>query len=257
MMALAPEYQQLYLTNSMTTTEVAVTAFTANAMTNVSRAGRYRVRSPSLAPSITESFEPRNPPPEYRHFISQSFLRSSSLYNYESYIQETDAEYAVDADESEEEGQPGELGLSMSTRIFDDTGQRRDGTIVAQPEDEQRSFYPIRGRRKPSTASSDIDIEVAPGSSLSSVDKSHADPASPVFGSNVKRSLQIDMKNLVGDSVANVCLFPPTVRGFSLMGPQMSISPGSRDVVLAAYAYPSLQPNALQNLHQASGNVHY
>jgi hypothetical protein len=122
-------------------------------------------------------------------------------------------EYAVDADESEEEDQPGELGLSVSTRIFDDTGQSHNSMVVVQPEDGQRPFYPIRGRRRPSTASSDIDIEVAPGSSLSSIDKSHADPASPVFGSNVKRSLQIDMKNLVGDSVANVCLFFPTVRG--------------------------------------------
>ncbi|KAJ3559944.1 hypothetical protein NM688_g25 [Phlebia brevispora] len=42
-------------------------------------------------------------------------------------------------------------------------------------------------------------------------------PSSPEDGSNFRRSLQIDMKGLVGDAVGN-----------------MSISPGSRDVVLAA-----------------------
>ncbi|GBE79383.1 hypothetical protein SCP_0205810 [Sparassis crispa] len=43
------------------------------------------------------------------------------------------------------------------------------------------------------------------------------EPSSPEDGSNFRRSLQIDMKGLVGDAVGN-----------------MSISPGSRDVVLAA-----------------------
>ncbi|GJE87140.1 WD40 repeat-like protein [Phanerochaete sordida] len=42
-------------------------------------------------------------------------------------------------------------------------------------------------------------------------------PSSPEDGGNFRRSLQIDMKGLVGDAVGN-----------------MSISPGSRDVVLAA-----------------------
>ncbi|KAJ3562434.1 hypothetical protein NP233_g9576 [Leucocoprinus birnbaumii] len=43
------------------------------------------------------------------------------------------------------------------------------------------------------------------------------EPASPEDGSNLRRSLQIDMKGLVGDAVGN-----------------MSISPSSRDIVLAA-----------------------
>ncbi|KAH9947305.1 hypothetical protein B0H21DRAFT_739747 [Amylocystis lapponica] len=43
------------------------------------------------------------------------------------------------------------------------------------------------------------------------------EPSSPEDGSNFRRSLQIDMKGLVGDAVGN-----------------MSISPGSRDIVLAA-----------------------
>jgi len=40
-------------------------------------------------------------------------------------------------------------------------------------------------------------VDIAPGSSTSSAAK-----MSPGFGSNLKRSLQIDMKDLVGDSVA-------------------------------------------------------
>ncbi|KAF8332210.1 hypothetical protein F5887DRAFT_1080962 [Amanita rubescens] len=55
----------------------------------------------------------------------------------------------------------------------------------------------IRGRRQPSITSSDPDVYIAPGSSTSSAAK-----ISPGFGSNLKRSLQIDMKDLVDDSVA-------------------------------------------------------
>ncbi|XP_006457486.1 hypothetical protein AGABI2DRAFT_189013 [Agaricus bisporus var. bisporus H97] len=52
---------------------------------------------------------------------------------------------------------------------------------------------------------------------MSATAKHAGEPASPEDGSNLRRSLQIDMKGLVGDAVGN-----------------MSISPSSRDIVLAA-----------------------
>ncbi|CCM03390.1 uncharacterized protein FIBRA_05520 [Fibroporia radiculosa] len=56
-------------------------------------------------------------------------------------------------------------------------------------------------------------MAIVAGTSIHSVEPG---PSSPEDGSNFRRSLQIDMKGLVGDAIGN-----------------MSISPGSRDVVLA------------------------
>ena len=139
-------------------------------------------RQPSCAPSLTESLEPRHPPPEYRHCnpLSHSSTGTRTFYM-----------------RNRASGGVAELGLA--THASDATSRSNPD---AQPGDERR-FVPIRGRQQPSTASSDadVDIDIAPGSSLSSMAEMSA---SPGFGSNLKRSLQIDMKNLVGDSVANV-----------------------------------------------------
>lgn len=59
------------------------------------------------------------------------------------------------------------------------------------------------------------------------------EPTSPEDGTNFRRSLEIDMKGLVGDAVGNVCrLLLPYETGLTYF--QMSISPSSRDIVLAA-----------------------
>ena len=152
-------------------------------------------RQPSCDSSLTDSSaEPRRPPPEYRHY-SPHILHSRSSTNERSFydhMRERGSEYAVDADESEGEEREdvGEMPhpsmTDSATRYGSDTEQKRPSML-------------IRGRRQPSMTSSDPDVDIAPGSSASSAAK-----MSPSFGSNLKRSLQIDMKDLVGDSVANV-----------------------------------------------------
>jgi len=57
-------------------------------------------------------------------------------------------------------------------------------------------------------------------------------PDSPEDG-NFRRSLEINMKDLVGDAVGNVGLLLSMLPITDIA--QMSISPASRDVVLAAY----------------------
>jgi hypothetical protein len=150
-----------------------------------------RARQPSRNSSLAESYdsEPRQPPPEYRHSP-----RISSSNNERTHARDYGSEYAVDADESEEEQEDiGEMGQPSTARVSDSTAKADVGA------EKSRSIL-IRGRRQPSIASSDVDMDIAPGSSTSSAAK-----MSPGFGSNLKRSLQIDMKDLVGDSVANVC----------------------------------------------------
>jgi len=107
-------------------------------------------------------------------------------------VRERGSEYAVDADESdgEEREDVGEMGHPSMTN---------SATKYGSDAEEQRPSMLMRGRRQPSITSSDPDVDIAPGSSTSSAAK-----MSPGFGSNLKRSLQIDMKDLVGDSVANV-----------------------------------------------------
>ncbi|KAK2464862.1 hypothetical protein APHAL10511_002938 [Amanita phalloides] len=160
----------------------------------------------SRASSLSDSQEPRQPPPEYRHYIPRSrTLPVSGGRARDSYLRGHGSEYA---DESEEEQE--EASQTYGTRVSDATA-RHDFSPKTR-----RSML-IRGRTHPSiqsTTSSDADVDFASASSASSMAKMSS---SPVFGSNLKRSLQIDMKDLVGDSVAN-----------------MSISPGSRDIVLAA-----------------------
>jgi hypothetical protein len=113
-------------------------------------------------------------------------------------MQVHDSGYTVDADESEEEREEvGEIVHSSGARVL---GATKKYDFDAQAAEGRRSVL-IRGRRQPSTASSDVDVDIIPGSSTSSAAKMSA---SPVFGSNLRRSLQIDMKDLVGDSVANV-----------------------------------------------------
>ena len=137
------------------------------------------LHTPSPASSLSTSYEPRQPPPEYRHH------RPSHSSN--SQHTERGSEYAVDADESEQEREDaGEMGHPSTARVSDA---------------ENSHLMLRRGRRQPSITSSDVDVDIVPGSSTSS----SGAKMSPGFGSNLKRSLQIDMKDLVGDSVANVC----------------------------------------------------
>ena len=145
--------------------------------------------TPSPNSSLSTSYEPRQPPPEYRHHLS-----SHSSNSQHTYVRDHGSEYAVDADESEEEREDvGEMGHPSTARVSDST------TKGGSNAENSRSML-IRGRRQPSITSSDVEMDIVPGSSTSSAAK-----MSPGFGSNLKRSLQIDMKDLVGDSVANVC----------------------------------------------------
>lgn len=63
-------------------------------------------------------------------------------------------------------------------------------------------------------------------------------PDSPEDG-NFRRSLEINMKDLVGDAVGNVSLLLSMLPITHIA--QMSISPASRDVVLAAYVLSILR----------------
>ena len=140
------------------------------------------LHTPSPSSSLSTSYEPRQPPPEYRH------------YRQHTYAPDHGSIYAVDTDESEQEREDaGEMGQPSTARASDST------TKGASDAENSRTML-RRGRRQPSITSSDVDVDIVPGSSTSSAAK-----MSPGFGSNLKRSLQIDMKDLVGDSVANVC----------------------------------------------------
>ncbi|GLB36811.1 putative WD40 repeats [Lyophyllum shimeji] len=81
----------------------------------------------------------------------------------------------------------------------------RRSSMVSLYESVDRERNPVRGR------ASRVEVAEAHASTVAT------EPASPEDGSSFRRSLQIDMRSLVGDAVGN-----------------MSISPSSRDVVLAA-----------------------
>ncbi|KAF8629004.1 hypothetical protein AX17_005860 [Amanita inopinata Kibby_2008] len=226
------------------------------------------LRRPSWAPSLPESLEPRQPPPEYRHYPPYSLPQSRSssesvspgsrpfpYYGDERCAGENgeeDGDFEGEEEEEEEGGEEGEDGDGDGDGSEEEGGGGSTPAVARMlnsPERDRKrtrlsfgssggggggewaSRVGTRGRRGEQLSFRDMLDElggeeervegggggVRLGSSTSSVPQAEIEPASPEFGGNMKRSLQIDMKDLVGDAVGN-----------------MSISPGSRDIVLAA-----------------------
>ncbi|PFH47198.1 hypothetical protein AMATHDRAFT_7008 [Amanita thiersii Skay4041] len=217
-------------------------------------------RRPSWAPSLTESLEPRHPPPEYRHyytnFNTHSHSRSPGGYFMGAHVGKghvlkggAEGQGDADGEDSESEEEDGD----ESGRVCE--GKSRHG-ILNTPERGMRREWvnlldPPRGRQKPANGSHgieasesvsmgdggstgfdeeynedegrdmgrgiDVPVPAKQVTSASGAPDPHVEPASPEFPGTLRRSLQIDMKDLVGDAVGN-----------------MSISPASRDIVLAA-----------------------
>ena len=79
-----------------------------------------------------------------------------------------------------------------------------------------------------------------PASDATTIRPDVVEPASPEDGTSFKRSAQIDMRDLMGDAVGNVRIkrFAPSTMLTRFV--QMSISPDSESLVLAAYVGTSM-----------------